>query len=123
MEDLRRKEKHFVNEYFQHVDEKDDFLYGVYEGDAGSLEAVLESYLLLTSASFVRSQAHNKSKNHKRFSNTGKEFLILFENTINFEVRFLERYCGKLTFGRRMAECEHEFTAFYTIIAYIILKA
>lgn len=88
MEDLRSKEKRFVSENFQHVSERDGFLYAVYEGNAGSLETLLESYLLLTSASFVRSQAHDKSKNHKRFSTTGKDELLFVRITYNFKTGF-----------------------------------
>ena len=58
---LRNKEICFVNENFDNVSEKEDYLYAVFEGDAASLERALESYLLISSTSFVHSQTHDKS--------------------------------------------------------------
>ena len=40
MENLNTKEKHIVNEHFQQV--CDDYLHAVFEGNADSLERVLE---------------------------------------------------------------------------------
>ena len=91
MENLNSKEKHMVNEHFQQVCVKDGYLHAVYEGNADSLERVLESYLMLiSSASFVRSQTHQKSKNHKRFSNTGKSVRNLF--SLEYRVCFQQSY-------------------------------
>ena len=42
MENLITKEKHMVNEHFQQVCVKDGYLHAVYEGNADSLERVLE---------------------------------------------------------------------------------
>ena len=42
MKNLNTKGKHVVNEHFQQVCVKDGYLHAVYEGNADSLERVLE---------------------------------------------------------------------------------
>ena len=79
---LRNKEICFVNENFDNVSEKEDYLYAVFEGDAASLERALESYLLISSTSFVHPQTHDKSKEHKRFSNNGEYYNKYYEKCV-----------------------------------------
>jgi t-SNARE complex subunit (syntaxin) len=78
--DLKNKEIRFVNENFENISEREDYLYAVFEGNAKALERVLENYLLISSTSFIHSQTHDKSKEHKRFSATGKYFYKLYVN-------------------------------------------
>ena len=72
--DLKNKEISFGNENFESINEREGYLYAVFEGNAKALEKVSESYLLISSTSFIHSQTHDKSKEHKRFSTTGKYF-------------------------------------------------
>ena len=74
--DLRSKEIDLVCENFNSVSERDDHLYGVFEGDAKSLEKYLESYVLISSTSFIRAETHVKSKEHKRFNRSARCKLV-----------------------------------------------
>ena len=92
MENLRESECNFLEERFQETQIANNYFYGNLEGPAESLDSVLEAFFSLNSTSFVRTETHVKSKNHKRYSCTGN---YTVNKLFLFPTVYLNRYSFK----------------------------
>jgi 23S rRNA G2445 N2-methylase RlmL len=75
---LSIKERSFVSKNFQNVSQLENYFMRNLK-ELQNRWRVLESYVLISSTSFIHSQTHNKSKEHKRFSTNSKCFYTRYE--------------------------------------------
>ena len=76
----------FINEHFDGVSFESDYCSVFFDGNYEELEAILQNFLAINSASFVTVENHSKDKNNKRFTQAGRLASFNVQKQSNYQI-------------------------------------